>query len=47
MLEERNGKEIIFAEASFVMVCYDFKTGVPVAIPEIVKPYLEKLVGND
>ena len=47
MSEERNGKEIIFAEASFVMVCFDFKTGIPVAIPEIVKPYLERLVMND
>jgi acyl-CoA thioester hydrolase len=44
MSEERNDKEIIFAEAIFVMVCFDFKTGNPVAIPEIVKSYLEKLL---
>jgi acyl-CoA thioester hydrolase len=44
MSEKTQEKEIIFAEATFVMVCFDFKTGKTVAIPPILRPYLEKIL---
>lgn len=44
MTENKAGKEITYAEASFVMVCFDFKTSLPVAVPEIVKQHLTALM---